>query len=61
MNAKWWQKVWGDPPPCEHPHMRVRKWVEDNTPMVEMRCPDCGYYDRGHVHGDVEGWADDSE
>lgn len=46
--------------PCTHPNAIVHKWVENNTPFIDTYCPDCGYHDHGHVHGDVEGWADEN-
>ena len=45
--------------PCTHPRARIHKWVEDEVCMVEIICPDCGYYDSGHVYGDPKGWLDD--
>jgi hypothetical protein len=44
--------------PCGHRRRWSSKWVHDDTPMVKSWCPDCRWFDYGHVHGDVEGWAD---
>ena len=40
--------------PCEHNRNYTnRRWVEkDGTLMVDFKCRDCGYSDRGHVYGD---------
>lgn len=39
-----------------------RKWLDkDRTPMIDFFCYDCGYKDRGHVHGDSSGWPEDQE
>ncbi len=43
---------------CPHTHHTERRWVAaSGCPMVDFKCKDCGYHDRGHVHGDTEGWA----
>lgn len=41
---------------CMHENYRVRRWVQDNTPFQHFVCLDCGFEDRGHVHGDTEDW-----
>jgi hypothetical protein len=47
------------PTPCRHQNYRERRWVQDNAPFVHFVCLDCGYEDRGHVHGDTIDWATD--
>jgi len=43
---------------CEHTSLQEKRWVEDDsTCMVSHNCPDCGFYDRGHVYADPETWA----
>ncbi len=40
---------------CEHKRFTRKQWFDsDGTPMVYFNCWDCGYNDRGHVHGDPE-------
>ena len=39
----------------------AHKWIENNTPMVDFRCLDCGYFDIGHVHAeDTNNWKTES-
>jgi hypothetical protein len=53
-----WIKSKCEPKHCKHTSQRHRKWVENDTPMIETQCADCGeQLDYGHVHGDTEEWA----
>jgi hypothetical protein len=53
-SCPWYKKR---PEPCDHPYATVKKWLEKGVPMVEINCPDCGFYDFGHVHADPEDWT----
>jgi hypothetical protein len=46
---------------CRHDrNFKERRWVQDGTPFIHFVCIDCGFEDRGHVHGDdTEGWTSD--
>lgn len=44
--------------PCKHSRMNIKKWVEDGVPMQRVSCPDCGFYDCGHVYADPNDWED---
>lgn len=36
---------------CQHLRGTETKWLDkDGTPMMSFSCPDCGFYDTGHVH-----------
>ena len=36
---------------CRHENMVNREWRGSGGIFIsESRCPDCGYYDKGHVH-----------
>lgn len=49
-------------PPCQHKNVIERKWLDRNdTPMVEIDCPDCGFHDMGHVHADPKTWLSNSQ
>ena len=42
---------------CRHTNINNYKntWeLQDGTPMYEFRCYDCGWHDKGHVHGNFE-------
>ena len=50
------------PEPCRHLHYIERRWLDaTGCPWVHFHCKDCGYDDRGHVHGDSEGWEGTTE
>jgi len=39
----------------------ARKYFsDDNTPMIEFMCFDCGYRDSGHVYADPSNWKIES-
>jgi hypothetical protein len=45
---------------CTHPRLIESRWVEeDGTCMVRHLCPDCDFYDCGHVHANPETWANE--
>lgn len=46
---------------CRHVHYVENRWIQDGTPYVSFRCKDCDYQDRGHVHGDTDGWEGHTE
>jgi len=42
---------------CKYKNYKYRKWVADDTPMVEVICEDCNeVIDCGHVYGDTKDW-----
>jgi hypothetical protein len=42
---------------CLHTNVKVDRWLENHTPMVEITCQDCGFHDRGPVYADnFEKW-----
>jgi hypothetical protein len=45
---------------CRHLRVIERKYIEDDTPMVFVFCPDCAFVDHGPVHGaSLDEWADE--
>lgn len=50
---KWWRPI----KKCNHPNLKEQKWRDDEgTPMVTHYCPDCKFWDIGHVHADPKTW-----
>lgn len=45
--------------PCQHPDIITDKWIEDDTCMISVECPDCNFRDRGHVYADPSTWPDE--
>lgn len=42
---------------CSHPNLKEERWVEkDGTCMIRAWCPDCTFYDYGHVYADPTTW-----
>ena len=40
---------------CKHPNLDEKRWIEnDGTCMVRHSCPDCGFFDCGHVYANPE-------
>jgi hypothetical protein len=36
---------------CQHKHYFECKYIQQNTPMIQLLCHDCGFDDRGPVIG----------
>lgn len=54
--------VWR-PKPCKHLHHEAARWLDtDKTPIILVRCADCGKtLDKGHVYADSSTWLKDEE
>jgi hypothetical protein len=43
---------------CAHGNATVKKWLQNDTPMAEIICPDCNFHDLGPVYADPDTWIE---
>jgi hypothetical protein len=41
---------------CQHKRVEQKRWLDNDTPMAETWCLDCGFHDCGHVYADSKTW-----